>query len=146
VRADVSLGTRRAIAVAAAASSVPVDVAGTLIAEAALLLERLDRRRVRSSAALLDRAAGASRPTQALSAGAADYLRALSCRSWRRNQPELDLPVRVLERIDGRADELLARCELLEGAIRWEIAAVLSDRTMGSWGSETVLAGFRGLG
>lgn len=139
-----SLGTRRAVALAAAAESLPVDVAGTLIAEATLLLERLDRRRIRSAAALLDRAAGRSRPTGALSAASADYLRALSCRTWRRNQPELELPLRVLERLDDRADELLARTELLASAIRWETAALLADRTMSCWGAETVLAGFRG--
>ena len=64
---------------------------------------------------------------------------------WRRNQPELDLPVRLLERLDGRLEQLVGRCDLLESAIRWEIAAVISDRSIGSWGSETVLAGFRRL-
>ncbi len=134
------------MALAAAEASVPVDIAGTLIAEAGLLLERLDRRRIRSPARLLDRAAGSSRVTQALSASGADYLRALSSRTWRRNQPELDLPARLLERIGDRGDELLARTELLESAIRWEIAALLGNRTMSCWGSETVLAGFRGRG
>jgi hypothetical protein len=130
---------------AASEASVPIDVAGTLIAEAALLLERLDRRRVRSSAALLDRAAGAAHVTRALSAADADYLRALSCRSWRRHRAELDLPVRLLERLGDRIDERVARPELLDSAIRWEIGAVLSGRSMSSWGSETVLAGFRQL-
>lgn len=124
---------------------MPIDVAGTLVAEAALLLERLDRRRVRSSATLLDRAAGSSRATKALSAASADYLRALSCRTWRRHRSELDLPVRLIERMGGRIDACVSRHELLESAIRWEIAAVLSDRSMSSWGSETVLAGFRQL-
>jgi hypothetical protein len=143
-RAEVSLSTLREVALAAAEASMPVDVAGSLIAEAALLLERLDRRRIRSAATLLDRAAARSRATSGLSAAGADYLRALSCRTWRRNQPELDLPVRLLERLDGRADRLVGRTELIESAIRWEIAAVLTGRTMSCWGSETVLAGFRG--
>jgi len=134
--------TLREVALAAAEASLPVDVAGTLIAEGALVLERLESRRIRSAAALLDRAAGRSRATQALSAASADYLRALSCRTWRRNQPELDLPLRLLERIGGRADALLVRTELLEGAIRWELAALLSGRTMSCWASETALAGF----
>jgi hypothetical protein len=99
---------------------------------------------VRSPAALLDRAAARSRATQALSAASADYLRALSCRTWRRNQPELDLPVRLLDRLAGREGEVLAHVELIESAIRWEIAAVLTGRTMSCWGSETILAGFRG--
>lgn len=140
------LAALQEIALAAAEASLPVDVAGTLVAEAALLLERLDGRRIRGAGALLDRAAGRSRPTQALSAGSADYLRALSCRTWRRNQPELDLPLRVLERAGNRAGELVARTELLEGAIRWEIAAVMRGRTMSCWGSETVLAGFSRAG
>jgi hypothetical protein len=144
-QADVSLATRRVIAIAASEASVPIDVAGTLIAEAALLLERLDSRRVRSSASLLDRAAAASRATRALNAADADYLRALMCRSWRRHRAELDLPIRLLERLGDRIDGRVARCELLESAVRWEIAAVLSGRSMSSWGSETVLAGFRQL-
>lgn len=107
-----------------------------------MLLERLNGRRVRSAGALLDQAAGSSRVTRALSAANADYLRALSCRSWRRHRGELDIPARVLARTGTGLEQRLGRCELLDSAIRWEIAAVLAGRSMGTWGSEVVLAGF----
>lgn len=122
---------------------MPLDVAATLICEAGLLLDRLNGRRVRSADALLNQAAGSSRVTRALTAANADYLRALGCRSWRRHRGELDLPVRVLRRIGDELEQRLARLDLLEPAIRWEIGAVLADRSMGSWGSEVILAGFR---
>ena len=141
-RPDVSLVTRRNVAIAAADASVPIDLAATLICEGSLLLEQLGRRRVRSAGALLDRVARSSRVTRALGAANADYLRALSCRSWRRHCPELEVPVRLLARL-GDVDERLSHCELLGSAIRWEIGALLSERTMGSWGTESVLAGFR---
>lgn len=140
-RPDVSLATRRALAIASADASVPLDVAATLICEAGLLLDRLEQRRVRCARSLLDQAACSSRVTRALTAANADYLRALSCRSWRRDRSELDLPVRVLARVGDRLEQRLARCELLEAAIRWEIGALLSERSMGNWGSEVVLAG-----
>lgn len=137
------MATRRALVIASAEASLPVDVAATLVCEAALLLERLEHHRVRGARALLDQAAGSSRVTRALSGSNADYLRALGCRSWRRHIVELDLPVRVLSRLGDRVEERLGRCDLLEPAIRWEIGALLCERTMGAWGSEVVLAGFR---
>lgn len=91
---------------------------------------------------VLDRAARSSRASRALTSSSADYLRALSCRSWRRQVGELDLPVRVSSRIGDRPERFLARCDLLEDAIRWETAALLSGLTMGGWGSNLVLGGF----
>ncbi len=107
-----------------------------------MLIERLSRRRVSRARELLDRAASASRVTQALSAANADYLRALSCRSWRRDRAEIDLPVRVLARAGERLEAYLADGELLESAIHWEIGALLAERSMASWGTEVVLGGF----
>ena len=142
-RVEASLATRRELALAAAESSVPVDLAATLVTEAAVLLERLGTHRLRSPRELLDRAARAGRITRALSASHADYLRALSCRSFRRQVGELDLPSRVVNLLGERPDELLGRCELLEEAIAWERASLLSERTMGTWGTGVVLGGLR---
>ena len=143
VRPDLELPTLREIAIAAAEASVPVDVAATLIAEASLLLERLSHHRLSGALGLLDRAAGSSRVTRALSSGDADYLRALSCRSWRRQVAEIDLPTRVHSRLGDEIEARLAHTELLESAIRWETAALLCGRTVGNWGSDVVLGGFR---
>ncbi len=142
-RPGVSPGTLRALAVASAEESVPLDVAATLICEAGLLLESLDRHRLSGARARLDRAAGTSRVTKALTASNADYLRALSCRSWRRQSGELAIPARVTGRVGEGLEERLARCDLLGSAIRWEVAAVLAERSMANWGSQVVLAGFR---
>ena len=142
-RVEASLCTKRKLALAAAEASVPIDVAATLVSEAAVLLERLGGRRLRSPRELLDRAAGTSRVACALSASHADYLRALSCRSFRRQVAELDVPSRVAGLLGDRADELLGRCELLEEAIAWERASLLSERTMGTWGTGVVLGGLR---
>lgn len=143
VRPEISLPIRREIAVAGAAASVPVDVAATLISEAALLLECLSHHRLNGASGLLDRAAGSSRVTRALSSASADYLRALSCRSWRRQVGEIDLPVRVQARLGDEVDLRLGQSELLESAIRWEQAALLCERTIGNWGSDVLLGGFR---
>ena len=142
-RLEVALHTRRALAIAAADARVPLDVAATLLCEAGLLLDRLDARRVAHARDLLDRAASSSRVRQALTTANADYLRALSCRSWRRDRGEIDLPARLLPRIGSKMDAYLGRGELLESAIRWEIGAVLADRSMCSWGTEVVLGGFQ---
>ncbi len=98
--------TRRALALAAADARVPLDVAATLLCEASLLLERLDGRRVSHARELLDRAASSSRVTRALTTSNADYLRALSCRSWRRDRGEIDVPERVLNRVGDRFEDL----------------------------------------
>lgn len=142
-RANVPLGTRRALALTAADAGVPLDVAATLLCEAGLLLERLGRRRLTHAREMLDRAAASSRVTRALSAGHADYLRALSCRSWRRDRAELDVPARVLAAVGDHLDEYLRRGELLESAIRWEIGALLAERSMASWGTEIGLGGLQ---
>ncbi len=81
--------------------------------------------------------------TRALSAANADYLRALSCRSWRRDRGEIDIPARTLTRAGDELEGFLAHGELLESAIRWEIGALLADRSMSSWGTEVVLGGFQ---
>jgi len=128
---------------AGAELSVPVDVAATLVLEATLLLDRLGNHRLTRAAELLDRASRASRVTRALSSANADYLRALSCGSWRRQVGELDVPVRVVTRVAESIDTRLTRLDLLEPAIRWEMAALLCDRTMVNWGSDVVLGGFR---
>jgi hypothetical protein len=135
--------TRRVLALAAADARVPLDVAATLLCEAGLLLERLDSRRVSHARELLDRAASSSRVTRALSSGNADYLRALSCRSWRRDRGEIDVPLRVLNRVGDRFEALISRAELLESSVRWEVGAVLAERSMCSWGTEVVLGGFQ---
>lgn len=142
-RVSATLATHRHLAIAGAEAALPVDVAATLVAEAALLLERLDGHRLRGARELLDRAAGSSRVTRALTSSSADYLRALSCRSWRRHVAELDLPVRVSSRLGDRVEERLGRCDLLDAAVKWEIAALLCERTMGNWGSDVALGGFR---
>lgn len=146
-RIGIALATRRRLALASADSAVPLDVAATLICEAGLLLERLDRRRISCPSSLLDRAASASRLARPLGAADADYLRALCCRSWRRSRDEPDLPVRLIDRIGAgsaeRVVEHLERVELLERAIRWEIAAIGAGSRMAGWGCEAVLAGFR---
>lgn len=142
-RVEVPLPLRRQLALAGAGASVPLDVAATLIAEAALLLESLDARRLSRGRELLDRAARSSRVTRALSSSSADYLRALSCRSWRRQAAEVDLPVRVTSRISAEPGRYLARDDLLEDAIRWETAALLCERSMANWGTDVVLGGFR---
>lgn len=142
-RPAVSLITRRALAIASADARVPLDVAATLLCEASLLLERLDARRVSHARELLDRAASGSRVTQALSTANADYLRALSCRSWRRDRGEIDVPAKVMSKVGDRLDSFLCRGELLESSIRWEIGAVLAERSMCSWGTEVVLGGFQ---
>lgn len=143
LRPDVSLPVRREIAVAAAGAAVPVDVAATLISEAALMLERLSHHRLTGARGLLDRAASSSRVTRALTSANADYLRALSCRSWRRQVGEIDLPVRVLSRLGDEVEGRLSQSELLESAIKWETASLLCGRTIGNWGSDVVLGGFR---
>jgi hypothetical protein len=143
-RADVSLSARRALALAGADSGVPLDVAATLLCEAGLLLDRLTQRRVSRARELLDRAASASRVTRALSTANADYLRALSCRSWRRDRAEIDIPARTLLRVGPHLEEYVSRAELLESAVRWEIGALLAERSMASWGTEVVLGGFGG--
>lgn len=145
-RPELALPARRSLAIASAEAEVPIDVAATLICEAALLLERLEARRVRCPVALLDRAAGRSRVTRALDPASADYLRALGCRSWRRHRGEIELPVRLLARAGARLDERLERSELLEPAIRWEIGALLAARSMGTWGTEVALGAATGLG
>lgn len=122
---------------------MPLDVAATLLCEAGLLLDRLGRRRVTHARELLDRAAASSRVTRALPTAEADYLRALTCRRWRRDRGEIDLPSRIAARIGDRLDECLSRGELLESAIRWEIGALLAGRSMASWGTEAVLGGYQ---
>lgn len=122
---------------------MPLDVAATLLCEAGLLLERLRRHRVAHAVELLDRAASCSRVTRALTTANADYLRALTCRRWRRDRGEIDLPARVAGRVGDRLDELLGRGELLEPAIRWEIGALLAERSLASWGTEVVLGGYQ---
>ena len=92
---------------------------------------------------LLDQAARSSKVTRALSASSADYLRALSCRSWRRQATELDLPGRLASRLGEAAERHLARLDLLESAVRWETASLLCERTMANWGRAVVLGGFR---
>lgn len=92
---------------------------------------------------MLDQAAGGSRVTRALNAASADYLRALGCRSWRRQVGELDIPDRVAQRLGERSDERLTRLDLLESSIRWEMAALLCERTIGNWGCDVVLGGYR---
>jgi hypothetical protein len=142
-RLEASLAARRQLAIAGGDLDLPVDVAGTLLLEATLLLDRLGAHRLTRARELLDQAARSSRVTRALSTANADYLRALGCRSWRRQVGELDVPVRVASRVGDTADERLARVELLEPALRWEMAALLCDRTMANWGSDVVLGGFR---
>lgn len=141
--AEVSLSTRRALALAAADARVPLDVAATLLCEAGLLLDRLGRHRVSHARDLLDRAASGSRVTRALSAAHADYLRALSCRSWRRDRADLEIPARILAAAADRLDDFLARGEMLESSIHWEIGALLAERSMVSWGTEVGLGGFQ---
>lgn len=143
MRAEVPLATRHALALAAADAGVPLDVAATLLCEAGLLLDRLGRRRLAHARDLLDRAAAGSRVTRALSAAHADYLRALSCRSWRRGRAELHIPSRVLAATGERLDGYLSRGELLESAIRWEIGALLAERSMACWGTEVGLGGLQ---
>lgn len=109
-----------------------------------MLLDRLSSRRVSHARELLDRAASGNRVTRALSTANADYLRALSCRTWRRDRAELDVPTRLLARVGDSLEGYLCRGELLESSIRWEIGALLSERSMASWGTEAVLGGFQG--
>lgn len=142
-RVEASLGTRRELAMAAAESSVPIDVAATLVSEAALLLERLGGHRLRSPREVLGRAAESSRVTRALAASQADYLRALSCRSFRRQVGEIDIPTRLAAALGERVDDLIGRCDLLEEAISWERASLLAGSTMGAWGTGVVLGGLR---
>ncbi len=137
------MSARRSVAIAAADAGVPLDVAATLLCEAGLLLDRLGKRRVSHARELLDRAASASRVTRALSSAHADYLRALSCRSWRRDRAEIDIPARVLARAGERLEDFLSHGELLESSIRWEIGALLAERSMASWGTEVVLGGYQ---
>lgn len=142
-RIEATLPVRRQLAMAGADASLPVDIAASLVSEAALLLERLETSRRTRVRDVLDRAARSSRVTRALSSTSADYLRALSCRSWRRQVAELDLPVRVVAGLGEEPDRLLGRCDLLEDAIRWETAALLCGRTMGEWGSGVIRGGMR---
>lgn len=143
VRSEISLPVHREIALAAAEAAVPVDVAATLISEASLVLERLSHHRLSGARGLLDRAASGSRVTRALSSSNADYLRALSCRSWRRQVAEIDLPIRILSRLGDEVEYRLRHSELLESAIKWEAASLLCGRTIGNWGSDVALGGFR---
>jgi len=142
-RVTAAIATRHALALAAADARVPLDVAATLLCEAGLLLERLHRRRVSHARELLDRAAAAGRVTRALPTAEADYLRALTCRRWRRDRGEIDLPARIAARVGDGIDGYLTRGELLESAIRWEIGALLAGRSMASWGTEAVLGGYQ---
>ena len=143
-RPDISLFTRRALALAAADARVPLDVAATLLCEASLLLERLDGRRVSHARELLDRAASSSRVTRALLG------------RQRRLPPRAQLP-RAGAATGARSTSpngfssasatastiFLHRSELLESSIRWEIGALLAERSMCSWGTEVVLGGFQ---
>lgn len=81
--------------------------------------------------------------TRALSAADADYLRALTCRHWRRDRGEIDLPARVMARVGERLSDYLGHGELLEPAIRWEVGALLAERSLTCWGAEVVLGGYQ---
>lgn len=142
-RAEVTIATRHALALPAADARIPLDVAATLLCEGRLLLERLHRRRVSHAREMLDRAAATGRVTRALSTADADYLRALTCRRWRRDRGEIDIPAAIMARVGERLDDYLSHGELLESVIRWEIAALLAERSMASWGTEAILGGYQ---
>lgn len=111
-------------------------LAAALIVERSLLeIELRDTSLPRVTARLDVRAANA-RVEMELTTASADYLRALTCSSAVTSAaPDgvLRLPMRLSDRILRFDLSQLVRTDLLESAISWERAAVLSGQTMSEW-------------
>lgn len=118
------------IAAKATASRIDVNVAATLLVEMHLLAA--DLKDVGSAPVLPPEAAP---PRRRLSAAEADYLRRLTFRlDARVAQPvRVALPVRLIPRATGTVTAAAAAGDI-EHAIAWEIAALLSGRTIGELG------------
>lgn len=142
----------RALAEAARAHGVDLELAVRVTAECALVCDDLAAAGV-SELELLDVAAAEAGVDGPVDSATADYLRRLSCRAGQaggasRARPLGDavtvgLPVRLAARL-LRADlDVLLAAAPLERALAWEVAAVLSGRTMSEWAPLTALASVR---
>jgi hypothetical protein len=115
-------------------------LAARLLLEAALLRRDLSLASAVRVDGLLDEAARSARVSRRLSAGDADYLRALALSRRPEQGGAVTVPVRLLARLD----ELDLERELdgdVRQAVTWETAAVIEGRTMLEWGLLTVLRG-----
>jgi hypothetical protein len=127
------------VASAAAEATLAIDVAGTILLEAALVvMDAADAGR-----ALATPARGPV-VRRALPAAEADYLRSITMRRppCAAGPPPTTISVPV--RLTGRLVEIDAEAALvsveIEIALAWEIAAVAAGRTMSEWALWTLLS------
>lgn len=118
----------------AADAGVSVDVAATVLLEAALVLTDLDQ----SQTGLLPTTADSEQVVRLrLTAAEASYLRALTLGrqvETRRLVPEtVAIPVRLVARVGQLDIDRSLNAVALEVALVWEIQAVAQGRTIGEW-------------
>jgi hypothetical protein len=117
----------------ASAGRVSPSLAARLLLEAALLRRDLQAAGAARADGLLDHAAGAARVCRRLSAGEADYLRALRMASHPERTGAVTVPVRLLARLE-EVDLAAALGGDARQAVSWEAAALMAGRTMLEWG------------
>ena len=141
----VSSPAAQALAAAAAAHGLPVDTAGALLAERGLLVAEL----ADGPDALteLDAQAAAAQAAGELSDASACYLRSLTtARHVAQSAGREDdaavvrLPARLTDRIRFHGDVELLLDGDLDQARRFDVAAVLTGRTMTDWALGALLA------
>jgi hypothetical protein len=120
-------------------ANVPIDVAATLLWEAALLLSRLEAVGIPQPDALLDEAAAERKVSCALSAAESDYLRALTQVRWRRHAKAIAVPIRLLTPLRSIEPRVLTTPPRLQSTVAWEAAALLGGMTMAEWGLAVAL-------
>lgn len=130
---DESLVDLHAAAVSARINS---NLAAILVVERSLLESELRNIAPPQATILLDTQATDAQVEMELTAASADYLRTLACSATVISaSPDgvLKLPMRLSDRILRFGLSQLIQPELLESAISWERAAVLSGQTMTEW-------------
>jgi hypothetical protein len=126
----------------ATAGGLSPALAARLLVEAALLRKDLLLAGAVQADAVLDEAARTARVCRRLSAGEADYLRALGMAGRRERAGAVTVPVRLLGRLD-EIDLVAALARDAMQAVSWETAALMEGRTMLEWG---LLAALRRAG
>jgi hypothetical protein len=122
-------------------AGVSVDIAGTVLLEAGIVVNDAG---VEAPAALTAAASSNGGVRRRLTAAESDYLRALGMR--RRRPPTtappatLSLPVRMLGRLTGADVDATLGLVDIEIALTWETASLLSGRTMAEWAFYTLVS------
>jgi hypothetical protein len=128
------------LAATANAARVSTDIAGTVLLEAAIVVNDAGA----SARTPLRAAASSTGVRRRLTAAEADYLRALTMRR-RESAPvaapaTLSLPVRLVGIVaDMDVDAAIDAVEI-DAALSWETAALISGRTMAEWAFRVLLA------